>query len=86
MMSGLYLLGGGEKFLQALVHADVNDLEACALGHHADEVLADVMQIAADGAHEQTRPVDTGIFRRQQRFQHGMAAFMARAAMSTSGT
>ena len=50
---GLEGLGRGGEFLDALVHADVLDLEPGALGHHADEVLADVVEIAADGAHEQ---------------------------------
>ena len=45
-------------FLQLFLIADmvllsVVDLETCALGHHADEVLADIMKVSANRAHEQ---------------------------------
>ena len=88
MMVGLALVGGGHELLDALVHADVVDLEAGALGHHADEVLADVVQVAAHGAHQQ----HAGAARRRRPcalssgLSTAMPAFIARAAISTSGT
>ena len=44
------LLDRRQIFLDAVVDADVEHLEAGALHHHADEVLADVVDVALDGA------------------------------------
>ena len=88
MMVGLHFVGGGQELLDALVDADVVHLEARALGHHADEVLADVVQVAAHGAHQQHAgrfwlpsfaALSSGL-------STAMPAFIARAAISTSGT
>ena len=49
----LELIGRGLELLHALVDADVLHDEAGALGHHANEVLADIVKVAAYGAHEQ---------------------------------
>ena len=70
------LLGGGQEFFDALVHADVVDPEPRAFGHHADEVLANVVEVAADSSHEQDAGgLDTGILRREQGLQYGHARF-----------
>ena len=88
MIVGLHFVGGGHELLDALIDADVVDLEAGALGHHADQVLADVVQVAAHRAHQQH--ADAAWWRRPWRVSSGlstaMPAFMARAAISTSGT
>ena len=47
------LVGRGHELLDALIDADIVHFEARALGHHADQVLADVVQIAAHRAHQQ---------------------------------
>ena len=88
MIVGLALVGGGHELLDALVDADVVHLEAGALGHHADEVLADVVQVAADGAHQQHagRLRSPSPWRASSGLSTAMPAFIARAAISTSGT
>ena len=53
MIVGLHLVRRGHELFDALIDADVVHFKPRALGHHADEVFADVVQIAADGAHEQ---------------------------------
>jgi hypothetical protein len=42
----------GDKLVGLHVHAEVDDLEPGALHHHGDEVLADVVQVALDGAED----------------------------------
>ncbi len=88
MIVGVALVGGGHELLDALVDADVVHLEARAFGHHADQVLADVVQVAAHRAHQQHAgalacrcpcALSSGL-------STAMPAFIARAAISTSGT
>ena len=88
MIVGLALVGGGHEFLDALIDADVVDFEAGAFGHHADQVLADVVQVAAHRAHQQhadraAMPLSLAL---SSGLSTAMPAFMARAAISTSGT
>ncbi len=74
MMSGWHLLGGSHELLDALIDADVVDLEARAFGHHADEVLADIVQIAAHRAHQQDAGrLRAAVLRAQQRLENGHA-------------
>jgi hypothetical protein len=47
---GLVLLERREVVLDRVVDAEVDHLEAGALEHHRDEVLADVVDVALDGA------------------------------------
>ena len=47
---GLVLLERGDELLGVGVDPEVDDLEAGALEHHRDEVLADVVDVALDGA------------------------------------
>jgi hypothetical protein len=49
-MSGLCSLQRFQIFLDRVVDAEVDDVEAGAFHHHADEVLADVVDVALDGA------------------------------------
>ena len=49
-MSRLVLVDRGEELVGVGVDAEVHDLEACPLQHHRDEVLADVVDVALDGA------------------------------------
>ena len=52
------LLERGEVVLDGVVDAEVDDLEAGALEHHRDEVLADVVDVALDGAdHDRADPL-----------------------------
>ena len=44
------LAGSGEEVLSAGVGAQIDDLKVGPLEHHAHEVLADVMEVALDGA------------------------------------
>ena len=44
------LLDGGEVLVDVAVDPDVEDLESGALEHHRHEVLADVVDVALDGA------------------------------------
>jgi hypothetical protein len=48
---GAVLVGGLEDVLPRHHHAKVDDLEAVALQNHADDVLADVVDVALDGGH-----------------------------------
>ena len=50
---GVAFVRSSHEFLDALIDADVVNLEAGPFGHHADEVLSNVMQVAANGAHEE---------------------------------
>src|SRR5579859_3392679 len=50
---GLAFFGGGHELLHTLIDADVVQFEARAFGHHANEIFPDVVEIAADGAHEE---------------------------------
>ena len=71
MIVGLALVGGRHELLDALIDADVVDFEARPFGHHADEVLADVVQVAANRAHQQhAGALDAAVLRAQQRLQH----------------
>ena len=47
---GLVLVEGVEELVGVGVDAEVDDLEAGALEHHPDEVLADVVDVALDRA------------------------------------
>ena len=49
-MSGLWSFEGGEELVDVGVDAEVDDLEAGALEHHRHQVLADVVDVALDGA------------------------------------
>ena len=74
MIVGLHFAGRGHEFLHALIHADIVNLKARALGHHAHQVLADIVQIAAHRAHQQHADGSRGaILRTEQRLQHGHA-------------
>ena len=44
--------GGLEDLLARDHHAEVDDLVVVAAEHHADDVLADVVDVAFDGGHE----------------------------------
>ena len=88
MIVGLHLSGGGHEFLDALIHADIVHLKSRPFGHHADQIFADVVQIAADRAHQQhadaaRMPLSLAL---SNGFSTPMPAFIARAAISTSGT
>ena len=48
---GADLAGGVEDLLRRHHHAEVDDLVVVALEHHADDVLADVVDVALDGRH-----------------------------------
>ena len=50
MILGGVLPDGGDEVGGGDAGAEVDDLEAGALQEHADEVLADVVQVALDGA------------------------------------
>ncbi len=50
---GVVLLDRGDELLRRDLHAEVDDLEAGALEHDVDEVLADVVDVALDGAHQE---------------------------------
>ena len=47
------LLDPSDELLRSCLHADVDDLEARTLEHDVDEVLADVVDVALDRAHEE---------------------------------
>jgi hypothetical protein len=70
---GLELIRRRLKFFHALIDADVLHDETRALGHHADEVFSDVVEIAAHGAHEQTAGLRGGAAGNEQGFEHGHA-------------
>ena len=67
------------------VHAEVDHREAGALEHDVAQVLADVVHVALDGAHQERAdrrvPVSASSGRRMS-----SAPCMARAAISISGT
>ncbi len=48
----IVFFGGIEDFLCRDHDAEVNHFEVVALQHHADDVLADVVDVALDGGHE----------------------------------
>ena len=50
---GLVLLDRLDELLRRHLHAEVDHLEAGALEHDVDEVLADVVDVALDGAHQE---------------------------------
>ncbi len=52
-ISGLHFVCGGHELFHALVDADIVDFEARAFGHHADQILTDIVEVAAHGAHQQ---------------------------------
>ena len=66
------------------IDAEVDDLEARAAQHHDAEVLADVVQVALDRAHD---TLAIGSMPEAERIGSmcAMPAFMARAQASTSG-
>ena len=47
------LLDCRDELLRRHLHAEVDHREACALEHDVDEVLADVVHVALDRAHEE---------------------------------
>ncbi len=71
----LALVGRGHELLDALVDADVVHFEPGAFSHHAHEVLADVVQVAANGAHQQHADVPRRLAFAcaQERLEHGHA-------------
>lgn len=50
MMSALCLAGGFNVFGRGHAVAEVDDVEALGFHHHADKVLADVVEVVLDGA------------------------------------
>ena len=65
-MSGLCFFQRGQKFLDGVVDAEIDDFEPRALEHHRDQVLADVVDVALDGAdHDLADGLHAGF--RQQR-------------------
>src|ERR1039458_6997089 len=72
---GFALFGSGPEFVDALVHADIMHFEAGAFGHHADQVLADVVQVAAHGAHEQRANALDALAGAEEGFEHRHAGF-----------
>ena len=46
----MILHGGADELLRRRVYAEVKDLNAAALHHDADEILADVVHVALHGA------------------------------------
>ena len=65
------LLERGEVLLDGIVDADVDHLEARALEHHADQVLADVVDVALDGAdHDLADRLDAGIGEERPQDRH----------------
>src|ERR1039458_2848343 len=70
---GFALFGGGHEFVDALVHADIMHFEAGAFGHHADQVLADVVEVAAHGAHQQGPDALDALAGAEEGFEHGHA-------------
>ena len=85
-MSGLCLLERREVLLDRVVDAEIDDLEAGALEHHRDQVLADVVNVALDRADDDLAdrlgtPVSASSGRRIS-----MPPFIEFAASSTSGT
>ena len=68
-MSGLCSSIAATNFSGRDLDAEVDDLEAGALEHDVDEVLADVVDVALDGAHEELADgLDAGLG--EQRPQH----------------
>ena len=66
---GLVLLDRRDELLRRDLHAEVDHVEAGALQHDVDEVLADVVHVALDGAHdERADGLRAGVG--QQRAQH----------------
>ncbi len=49
---GLVVVGGLEDFLERHHDAEIDDLEIVALEHDADDVLADVVDVALDRGHD----------------------------------
>ena len=49
-MGALLFLQGVDKGIDIAVDAEVNHFESCTFHHHADQVLADVVDVAFDGA------------------------------------
>ena len=80
-----FSLDGGDELLRRHVHAQVDHLESAAFEHRGDEVLTDVVQVALHRAdHYPACPLDA---RGQQQGEISpRATFIARAAMSSSGT
>ena len=85
-MSGLCSLDLLDELLRRHVDAEVDDREAGALEHDVAEVLADVVDVALDRAHQERAdllavPVSASSGRRMS-----SAPCIARAAISISGT
>ncbi len=60
-ISGLCLLERREEFFDRIVDAEIDDLETRALEHHRDQILADIVDVALDGAdHDLADRLDAG--------------------------
>lgn len=81
---GVVLGGGFNVFGRGHAVAEVDDVEALGFHHHADKVLADVVEVVLDGADD-----DGALFfhlvAHEEGTQTSVPAAIARAAMSTSG-
>ena len=64
--SGCMFLDRGNELLGGDVLAEVDDLEPGALAHHADQVLADVVQVTLHGAEQQLAGVLDPGFRQER--------------------
>ena len=71
---GLFFVDGRDELLRGHVDAQVNDLEAAAFEQRGDQVLADVVQIAFDGADGDAadRLVAAGGQERADEFERGL--------------
>ena len=74
-----------DELLGRDVDAEVDDGEAGALEHDVAEVLADVVDVALDGAHEEG-PTRLASVSASSGRRMSSAPCIARAAMSISGT
>ena len=83
---GLVLVERGDELLGVGVDAEVDDLEAGALEHHRDEVLADVVDVALDGADDDLADAARRRSPRAAGAGSPCPTFIALAASSTSGT
>ena len=61
-----------DELLRRHLHAEVDHLEARALEHDVDEVLADVVDVALDGAHQELADrLDAGLGQQRPQPLHG---------------
>ena len=64
---GVVLLGGVEDLLRRHHHAEVDDVVVVALQHDADDVLADVVDVALDRRHDDRAVAAPGVLGRLAR-------------------